>query len=161
MHMTDLLRRLPAFYEYFTVVLFQGKGEVMTYWLVDADETKKRRISEHEKNLKCHNAKIGSQFSVSRLRQNSPSSLRHRLLARGGRVTPGSFDGSMENSPTILKRSFIRRKKVGEQSGLSNSMTCLASEQMHLLTPEETPLKHSSLVVDMPNGDVKRDSTCV
>ena len=125
----------------------------MTYWLIDADETRKRRISEHEESMKCHNAKIGSQFSVSRLRQ-SPS-FRRRVLSRTGRVAPWSG----ESSPTLLKKSFIRRKNIRDQTEQSQSGSSFSAENVHLLVTEDISAKDQSLVIDIRNEQRHRNSS--
>ena len=122
---------------------FQGKGEFMTYWLVDADEMRKRRISDHEESMKCHNAKIGSQFSVSRL-AHSPS-FRREVLSCTGRVLPCS----VESPPTFLKRPFICRKNIRDKLGGSQSSTSRSIENSHLLAIDDISIKHQSLVVDI------------
>ena len=125
----------------------------MTYWLKDADETRKRRISEHEESMKCHNAKIGSQFSVSRLRQ-SPS-FRRKVLSRTGRVAPFS----VESSPTLLKRSFIRRKNLRDQAEQSQSGSSFSTENVRLLVTEDISVKDQSLVIDIRNEQRHRSSS--
>ena len=131
---------------------FQGKGDVMTYWLVDADEMRKRRISEHEESMKCHNAMIGSQFSVSRL-AHSPS-FRRKVLSRTGRVLPCS----VESSPTFLKRPFICRKNVRDKLGGSQSSTSCSIENSHMLAIDDISIKRQSLFIDISKEHANRNS---
>ena len=80
---------------------------------------------EDEKH-KCHNAKIGSQFSMALLR-NSPS-LRAKLLSSGLSGTPrGTPKDSVNNSPSIVNCSSTRRKKRMEFD------TVVTSERVQLL----------------------------
>ena len=104
--------------------------------------------------MKCHNAKIGSQFSVSRLRQ-SPS-FRRRVLSRTGRVAPCSG----ESSPTLLKKSFIRRKNIRDQTEQSQSGSSFSAENVHLLVTEDISAKDQSLVIDIRNEQRHRNSGC-
>ena len=140
---------------------FQGKGEVMTYWLIDADEIKKKRIMEYENSLKCHNARIGSQFSVAQLRK-SPS-LRHKLLGHSGRVTPCSFNSSTEySSPTILKRPIFKRGRKEECAGYSDSTSFLVVPDIFdALTVEEGYGKGSSLAIENQYCNVERELSIV
>ena len=111
-----------------------------TYWLLDADESLKRtRVSEEEKP-KCHNAKIGSQFSMALLR-NSPS-LRAKLLNSGLSGTPrGTPKDSVNNSPSILHCS-TRRKKMIEYDSV------VTAERVQLLHSNSSPK-----AVHYENGD--------
>ena len=131
---------------------FQGKGEVMTYWLVDADEIRKRRISDHEERMKRHNAKIGSQFSVSQL-AHSPS-FQRKVSSRTGLVLPCS----VESSPTFLKRPFICRKNIRDKLGGSQSNTSRSIENSHLLAIDDISIKHQSLVIDISREHANRNS---
>lgn len=81
---------------------------------------------EHEKH-KCHNAKIGSQFSMALLR-NSPS-LRAKILTSGLSGTPrGTPKDSVNNSPSIVNCSSTRRKKRMEYD------TVIAGERVQLIS---------------------------
>jgi len=107
-------------------VFLKGKGNVNTFWLIDAEESLKRtRLVEDERH-KCHNAKIGSQFSMALLR-NSPS-LRAKLLSSGLSGTPrGTPKDSVNNSPSILNCNSSRRKKKMEFD------TIVTAERVQLL----------------------------
>ena len=100
---------------------------------MDANETKKRRISEHEESMKCHNAKIGRQFSISRS-WHSPSSEK-TSSSRPERVALCSLDLQTDNTPTLLRRPFIWGKELLEENERSQgTVSSATTENIHLLT---------------------------
>ena len=116
-----------------------------TYWLVDADESLKRRNFDNEET-KCHNSRIEKPFSMNMLR-NSPS-LRHRILGSTTGGTPRSTPReSPHNSPSILlKNSFHRKRKIDKH--LAKSV--ITSEKVKLLE-----LSPRGVSFSLENGDVE------
>ncbi len=102
---------------------------MITHWLIDADEGLKRNLHFEEGKPKCHNAKIGSQFSMALLR-NSPS-LRTKLLSSGinGTSRGGTPRGSpTSNSPSILNcKTKKRRRKELDSCATAESVQMLIS----------------------------------
>ncbi|XP_065065708.1 uncharacterized protein LOC135691687 [Rhopilema esculentum] len=124
-------------------VFLKGKGSVTTYWLLDADESLKRTRGTEDDKPKCHNAKIGSQFSMALLR-NSPS-LRAKLLTSGLSGTPrGTPKDSVNNSPSILNCTTRKKKKMefdtvvtAERVQLLNSSSPIGTNLENGETPVE------------------------
>eukprot|EP00794_Sanderia_malayensis_P009190 gene9190-10164_t len=130
-------------------VHLKGRGAMTTYWLVDADENLKRTKHFEEHRPLCHNAKIGSQFSMAILR-NSPS-LRTKLLSSGMSNTPrGTPKESPNNSPSTLHSSNRKRRKREYDSVATN-------DRVQLL------LSNSPMVVSFKqeNGEVGESMSVV
>eukprot|EP00794_Sanderia_malayensis_P009042 gene9042-10009_t len=97
----------------------KGKGKIETFWLIDAVETHKRRISEHDLKLhRCQNARINSQLSLNIFKE-SPS-----LREKHGLYSNGLVRAAPTPSPIILRKNvFLRSYKEKQVEDLGEHDT--------------------------------------
>jgi len=91
----------------------KGKGEILTFWLVDVSAELKMRIEEHDKQLKFEGFR-GSQLSLD-IFSHSPTTKSH------GTHVPGLLRNSPDGTPLQLRRAvFLKniKKNKGKLSSL-------------------------------------------
>ena len=93
----------------------QGKGEIKTYWLIDAVEVHRQRISEHDEKMRCPDTKVDSLPSVT-IFGHSPL-LKAKLIHHSSGVLRGTPDGSpLEMKKAMYLRNFKEKSVLADAS---------------------------------------------